>query len=260
MVKMRLLLLLQYRAAALAGIATQLMWGFLKVMVLQAFYLATNEPQPLALEQAVGYVWLGQAMLRMLPWDGDLEVQELIRNGNVAYELCRPVDLYGLWYARALALRAAPTILRAVPVFALALYVLPESYALRMPSAGGLLAWLLATVGALLLGCAMTNLMNISMFWTISGEGINRLMPAVIVVFSGMLVPLPLFPDWAQRVLEILPFAGLMDTPARFFVGQLAPSEVWVFLTRQFVWTVVLVVGGRWLLRRGLRRVVVQGG
>ena len=105
----------------------------------------------------------------------------------------------------------------------------------------------------------MTNLMNISMFWTISGEGINRLVPAV-VGFLRVLVPLPLLPDWAQRVLEFLPFAGLMDTPARFFVGQLAPREVWVFFARQLIWTVVLVAWGRRLLRRGLRRVVVQGG
>ena len=196
----------------------------------------------------------------MLPWDGDSDVQELIRTGNVAYELCRSVDLYNMWYARALALRIAPTILRAVPVFAISLFVLPSSFALKMPSVSGLAAWLVAVVGALLLGCAMTNLMNISMFWTISGEGINRLVPAVVLVFSGVLVPLPLLPDWAQRVLEFLPFAGLMDTPARFFVGQLAPREVWVFFARQLIWTVVLVAWGRRLLRRGLRRVVVQGG
>lgn len=260
LVRMRILLLLQYRMAALAGITTQFMWGFLKIMVLQAFYRAAGEPQPLNLEQAVGYVWLGQAMLRMLPWDGDSDVQELIRTGNVAYELCRPVDLYNMWYARALAMRIAPTTLRAVPVFAIALLVLPPSFALRMPSVGSLAAWLLAAVGALLLGCAITNLMNISMFWTISGEGINRLVPAVVLVFSGMAVPLPLLPGWAQRVLEILPFAGLMDTAARFFVGQLPPGKVWVFLARQLVWTAVLVAWGRWLLRWGLRRVVVQGG
>ena len=28
----------------------------------------------------------------------------MMRTGAVAYELCRPLDLYGLWYARALAL------------------------------------------------------------------------------------------------------------------------------------------------------------
>ena len=260
MVKMRFLLLLQYRAAALAGIATQLMWGFLKIMVLQAFYRAAVKPQPLALEQAVGYVWLGQVMFRMLPWDGDSDVQQLIRTGNVAYELCRPADLYAMWYARAVAMRVAPTVLRAVPLFAVTLFMLPPSYALKLPSVSSLAAWLLAMVGALLLGCAMTNLMNISMFWTISGEGINRLMPAVMMVFSGMLVPLPLLPDWAQKVFAILPFAGLMDTPTRFFVGELAPEEVWVFLGRQLIWTAVLIALGRRLLRRGLQRVVVQGG
>jgi len=70
-IRIRFMLLVQYRVAALAGIATQFMFGFVKIIVLQAFYLSTTQVQPLSFSQAVGYVWLGQAMLRMLPWDGD---------------------------------------------------------------------------------------------------------------------------------------------------------------------------------------------
>ncbi|NLJ25565.1 MAG: ABC transporter permease [Firmicutes bacterium] len=258
--RLRFMLLMQYRIAALAGITTQFMFGFVKIMVLEAFYLSTTQPQPLTFQQAVGYVWLGQAMLRLLPWDGDGEIQALVRSGNVAYELCRPLDLYSHWYARAIALRVAPTLLRAVPVFLVTLFVLPPKYALSIPTAGGWAAWILSTLGAIALGCAITNLINISMFWTISGEGISRLIPAVVIILSGMGVPLPLFPDWSQRLLELLPFAGLVDTPARFFTGQLSPTMIWVFLARQLVWTAILIIWGRRLLARGLRRVVVQGG
>ena len=259
-IRLRFMLLVQYRVAALAGIATQFMFGFVKIMVLEAFYLSTTEPQPLTLEQTIGYVWLGQAMLRLLPWDGDGDIQALIRSGNVAYELCRPLDLYNQWYARAIALRVAPTLLRAIPVFLVTMLVLPPRYALSRPTAGGFAAWILATWGALLLGCAITNLINISMLWTISGEGIIRLVPAVVIVLSGMAVPLPLFPDRFRTLLELLPFAGLVDTPARFFIGQLAPGMIWGFLVRQLIWTAVLIVWGRRLLAKGLRRVVVQGG
>jgi ABC-2 type transport system permease protein len=259
-IRLRFMLLVQYRVAALAGIATQFMFGFVKIMVLEAFYLSTTQLQPLTFEQVVGYVWLGQAMLRLLPWDGDGEIQSLIRSGNVAYELCRPLDIYNQWYARAIALRVAPTLLRAIPVFLVTIFVLPPRYALSMPTAGGFIAWILATLGALFLGCAITNLMNISVLWTISGEGIIRLVPAVVIVLSGMAVPLPLFPDWSQRLLELLPFAGLVDTPARFFTGQLAPTRILVFLARQLIWTVILIAWGRRLLARGLKRVVVQGG
>ncbi len=259
-IRLRFLLLVQYRAAALAGISTQFMFGFVKVMVLEAFYLSSTTAQPMSLQQAIGYVWLGQAMLGMLPWNGDADIQALIRSGNVAYELCRPLDLYNQWYARAIALRVAPTLLRAVPLFLISLFVLPSRYSLSVPTLSSLAVWILATIGALLLGCAITNLMNISMLWTISGEGIIRLLPAVVTVFSGMTIPLPLFPNWSHKILELLPFAGLVDTPARFFTGQLDPNQIWLFLARQLIWTAILIIWGRWLLARGLRRVVVQGG
>ena len=59
--------LLQYRVAAIAGIGTQIFWGLILVMVLEAFYRSTTAPQPMTIEEVRTYVWLGQAFLGMLP-------------------------------------------------------------------------------------------------------------------------------------------------------------------------------------------------
>jgi ABC-2 type transport system permease protein len=97
----RFALLLQYRAAALAGVVTQMFWGFLKIMVLQAFFTNTTFPQPMTFSQAVGYVWLGQGFLfAIVPWGGDRETQETIRSGAIGYDLLRPIDLYNFWFVR----------------------------------------------------------------------------------------------------------------------------------------------------------------
>lgn len=260
-VRLRFVLLLQYRVAAFAGIVTQFVFGFIMIFTLEAFYSSSAGASPMSFDQIVTYVWLGQMLLAMLPWSGDSDVQALIRNGNVAYELCRPLDLYGHWYFRAMALRTAPTLLRAVPLFIVTAFLLPQRYALSFPASwAAFFAFLLAELGALLLGCAITNLMNISLLWTISGEGINRIVPALVTILSGMVYPLPLYPEWSWKILEILPFAGLVDTPFRFFVGHLSPHQILLYFSRQLIWTVILVVFGRWLLSRGLKRVVVQGG
>jgi ABC-2 type transport system permease protein len=81
-----------------------------------------------------------------------------------------------------------------------------------------------------------------------------------VSMFSGLLIPLPLFPDWARTVLRWLPFAGILDQPARIYAGHIATAELAIVLVRQLGWTVVMVALGRRLLARGLRRVVVQGG
>jgi ABC-2 type transport system permease protein len=253
----RFRMLLQYRAAAIAGMGTQLFWGLILTMVYEAFYRCASGPQPMTLDQVINYVWLGQAMFAMLPWSIDAELRAMVRSGAVAYELVRPVDLYSLWYCRALASRAAPTVLRAVPLFATARLF----FGLDAPAswASGA-AWATATMGALLLGCAIANLMHISLLWTLTGEGIVQIVQVSIWMLSGMIVPLPLFPDWAQPVLALLPFGGLADLPFRLYSGHLPASALWPALGQQLLWTAALVVAGRLLLARGLRRLVIQGG
>jgi ABC-2 type transport system permease protein len=253
----RFRMLLQYRAAAAAGLGTQLFWGLIRIMIFDAFYRSTTAPQPMSFPEIVTYVWLSQAFMRMLPWTPDPDVRAMIREGNVAYELLRPVDLYNLWYSRALANLTSPTLLRCVPMLVLASLFLGMQPPASLASA---LAAVVAMTGAVFLASAISNVLSISMMWTLSGEGVTSVMGAAVWLLSGMILPLPLFPEWAQAILNALPFRGLMDTPFRLYMGHVAPSHAAPVLAHQLVWTAALVLLGRWLLARGTRRLVVQGG
>ncbi len=257
LLRARFRMLLQYRAAAFAGFCTQLFWGLIRIMILDAFYRATTAPQPMPLSEVVTYVWLSQGLLGVLPWNVDSEVRGLIRSGAVVYELVRPLDLYTFWYSRAIAQRTAPTVLRALPMFVVAGLFLGLH---APPSLASAIAWIAAMAGAILLSAAITTLLTVSMLWTISGEGALRLMMGLVTIFSGLILPLPLFPDWAQAVLNFLPFRGLMDAPLRLYMGQIPSAQMGLVVAHQLVWSLAFILLGRWLLARGTRRLVVQGG
>ncbi|PJD97933.1 MAG: ABC transporter permease [Parachlamydia sp.] len=255
--KARLSVLLQYRSAALAGLATQIFWGFIKVMILEAFYAQSGAAEPLTLAQAITFIWLGQAFLQLIPWNIDKELEQQIKTGNVAYELLRPLDLYFLWFFRAVAMRLVPALMRSIPLFLFAgvVYALPAPVSLHAA-----IAFIFSLSAAILLSSAITTLVIISLFWTISGEGIQRLLPHITLLLSGMTVPLPLFPSWTQPFLNLQPFRGIIDIPSRIYVGIIPTHDVFQYIGFQLVWFLFFVLAGKWLLKRAIKRFVILGG
>ncbi len=251
----RFRMLLQYRSAAAAGFVTQLFWGLIRMMIFQAFMENSISP-PLDSRQILGYIWLTQAFLLLAMVQGDGEIQAMIRTGNIGYELLRPVDLQCLWLSRKIATRLAPTLLRCVPLIGFAALM----GWLDWPGLASALAGVAALAGAVLLSSCVCMLMDISMFWTVSGAGMNRLIGAITVFFSGQLIPLPLLPDAWQTTLAILPFRGLADAPFRLLLGQIPASHVVGVVAHQLIWAGLLSLLIRGLMARSLRRVVIQGG
>jgi ABC-2 type transport system permease protein len=258
-------MLLQYRAAAWAGFGTQAFFGFVRVMIFTGFFASSNTVQPMTFEQVVSYVWLGQALLVLVPFREDVEISNLIRSGNIAYELVRPVQLYWFWFARQIGNRTAPVLLRAAPMIVVAALVFPligfADWALRPPvSMSAFLLFLVSVLAAMLLATAFSMIMSISLLWTISADGVSNLMPVLIWSLCGIILPIPFYPDWMQGVLRALPFRGLMDVPFQIYVGSIAPSVALGEIGLQCVWIVGLIAFSSSLLNRGLSRVVVQGG
>lgn len=251
--------LFQYRMAALAGLVTQWVFGFVMINVLIAFYGQSTAAQPMTLSQAITYTWIGQAMLGFLPWNADSETIQSIRMGTVAYDLTRPIDLYAHWYARVVAIRIAPTLLKAIPMFLIATFIMPSPYTMQWPSVSVVLAWFFAMLGSLFLSCSVTVIIQTCILWMVRGEGLMRVMPHFVTLFSGMVIPLPLFPSWMQFFLTLQPFAGL-GFPALLLSGSLPVAMLGQVLLLQVFWSACCIALGRWMMHRGLRRLTVAGG
>jgi ABC-2 type transport system permease protein len=254
---------LSYRMAALAGVVTQAFWGFLRLSILTGFYAAlpVGAKAPMSEAQLASYVWLGQGLWALMPLRADAEVAALVREGGIANELTRPVDLYSFWLSRAVALRLGPTLLR-WPVLLLVGTLLPRpEWCLRAPpSLTALLLFLASVTVALLLSAAFTTLLGVTCLWTQGGNGIGQLLAIVGVALSGIVLPLPLYPDAVRSVLELLPFAALSDLPLRMYSGHLSGAAAGWALARSGLWATVFVAFGWFSLRASLSRVVSHGG
>ena len=261
----RLRAILQYRAAALAAVATQVFWGLLRLMILDGFYRSDPAASDFSTVHLVSYVWLGQALFGLFPMHVDPLASERIRNGAVAYELLRPLDLYANWGVSVIGWRIGRTALRAVPLLLFAVVLLPlvgaRTWALGPPEgAAAAVGFAVAVALGVLTGMAITLLGQTIMLWTLSATGWNAILPLASWICSGMIVPLPYLPDAARAVLELLPFAGLIDTPFRIYSGHLAGAEAVRALLVQTAWVACLVAAGHRLMAVGIRKVVIHGG
>jgi ABC-2 type transport system permease protein len=257
--RMRMLRGLRYRTAALAGIATQFAWGLLLIMVLGAF--ARAGASPMTGSQIASYIWLQQAFLAfVMLWFRDGELFSLIVSGDAAYELCRPVDLYSYWYARLLAQRVAAAGLRCLPILAVAAF-LPEPLRLLPPASleAGLLFLPCLALGLLVL-VAISFFTYLLAFVTLSPLASILMIGPLGEFCSGMVIPIPMMPQWTQSILSVLPFRLAADLPFRVYSGSIDVPGALQGLGLQAVWLLALVALGRMALARVLKRFAIPGG
>lgn len=92
--KLRFLTGLQYRESAMAGVLTQIFFGVVFIMIYLAFFESDSSNAPMTLKQTINYLWLNQILFSLVyMWYKDKDIFGVIKNGNISYELCRPLKL-----------------------------------------------------------------------------------------------------------------------------------------------------------------------
>lgn len=259
--KMRLMAGLQYRAAALAGMSTQFVWGAMEILLYRAFWLEHPERFPMGMEALSSYIWLQQAFLTLFAlWLQESDILEAVKTGAVAYELLRPADLYGMWMARAMATRLSRAALRMLPVI-LVSSLLPSPWGLRLPTSPAAFAlFLLSAVLMVLVVCAYSLLVYALTFYLTDPNGIMVLSVAAADLLGGAIVPLPFLPDGLRQFAQLTPFGSMQNVPLRLFTGDIPLSQAPAVMGLQLFWAVALISAGYLLTRNGLRRTVILGG
>lgn len=252
---------LQYRTAALAGLATQFAWGFMEILAFSAFYRADPMAFPMEFSHTVSYIWMQQAFLAIfMVWFYEGEIFNSIISGGIAYELVRPINLYAQWFCLSVANRLSKAILRCMPILIIA-FIVPDPFRMSFPV--GIYQFLLFLISMILSLCVIvsfTMIVYISTFYTLSPTGIRIVFTALADFLAGGIIPLPFFPQPFRRIAELLPFAAMQNMPLRIYSGDISGISAVHGIGLQIFWLIALILLGKLMMKNALGKVLVQGG
>lgn len=252
---------LQYRFASLTALITQFLWGCMECFAYKALQESNGAAFPMEFTALVSYVWLRQAFFALFhTWVADGDIFDMITGGGISYELCRPLSIYQMWFARTLGGRLSSAAMRCVPILLLA-FLLPEPYCLKVPaSPGRLLLFIITMALGVCVTTAFCMFVYLLCFFTISSQGLRMVMTGAVDFLSGAVIPLPFIPYPVRGILELLPFASMQNVPLRIYSGDLAGNDMAAAVLLQVFWLAALVVLGKLICRVAERHVVLQGG
>ncbi|UNO44135.1 ABC-2 family transporter protein [Streptomyces sp. MST-110588] len=250
-----------YRTATAAGVFTNTVFGFIVAYAYTALWDQRPHLGGYDLPRALTFVWTGQAMLAAaaLIVGGGFheELQDRIRSGDIAVDLCRPADLQTWWLAADLGRAAFQLLGRGVLPMAAGALV----FDLALP--GNPLTWaafLLSVTLALVVSFAVRYLLALAAFWLLDGSGVNMMCALAAMFFSGMVLPLRAFPGGLGEFAQMLPWAAMLQVPADVLLGLRTGAALARGLAFQAAWAVALLALGRLMQSAATRKVVVQGG
>ena len=261
LLRVRFLNGLQYRAAALGGLSTQFFWGIMLVFIYKAFYGDATGSGGFSYKDLVTFVWLQQAFLSFsMLYDWDSELLESMTTGGISYELCRPVNLYQIWYVKLFSKRLSRGVLRFAPVIILG-FLMPSPYNMSLPDSPiSFLLFVITLFMGLILLVAISMLVYISIFKTMSPIGSIGIFGVIGEFFGGHTIPIPLMPSWLQNICMALPFRWTADLPMRVYSGNIGTSEAIAGIAVQALWIAILILTGAFIMKKVTRLSIVQGG
>ncbi|MDX6740462.1 ABC transporter permease [Actinocorallia sp. A-T 12471] len=246
-----------YRLAALGEAVSNTLFGFIRAYVLIALWEYRPGLGGYTVADAITFSFLTQALIGPVQIFGGLDLAERVRTGDVAIDLHRPADLQLWWLADDLGRAAFTLVARgALPMAAGWL-----AFGIVLPDGPARWAAFLGTlVLAVLVSFALRYLVALTVFWIHDARGVEGLAMVCSLFFSGMILPLVVFPGLLGDVARALPWAALIQVPADVFLGKVTGWALVQAYAFQAAWAVVLLGLGRALTGAAHRKLVIQGG
>lgn len=73
----------------------------------------------------------------------------------------------------------------------------------------------------------------------------------IIQIFGGAFIPLALFPNWAHKILYLLPYSHIVSEPVKTLLGTLSWQNYLIGISLKLFWIVFFAALSRYIWNRG---------
>lgn len=208
-------------------------------------------------EQMLTYSIMSAVLSCLLSANVEDRVIKSVRKGSVALDMLKPVNIYGMYLAEDIGSIIVSICQNAFPLFIIASLLIQ----VPVPSSGiNFLLFLLSVVFSYMINWLIAASFSMLTFFLISMGPLIQIKINLIRILSGSIIPLWFFPQSVQTMLNFLPFVYLYQLPLSIYIGKLTRNEIGMQLGLQVLWIFILYLVFKWIQKKVLLNVLVQGG
>ena len=209
-----------------------------------AIYNSGSQVADMNFNEITTYYILVISLNPIIFWGINEILGEAIREGEILRELLNPISYFNYY-------------------FGIRIGELIES------SIVGILTFIICSlIFKVLLPSSLLNLiffillisLAIIAFYTNSIWGIEMFKRAILSIFSGMIAPIVLFPNFLQKIANFLPFKDCIYTPVNIYFGKLETLEIIKVIFKQCIWIIILYIIAKILFKKAIKNITVNGG
>lgn len=245
-----------YRINVVMGIVLTGITIYLLTILWKAAYGDRTEVDGVSIQQMLVYLTIANLQLRFLTPEVDQEIEERIREGQIGFDLNRPLPYPFQLVAGALGqmIGLLPMLVVAIPVA----FIFGE---LQPPTdVGSGLAYVASLAIAWIVAVELNMIIGLVGFWTLEMTGFKMMYRLIGNFATGALIPLWFMPDFFRTIVQVLPFQAIAYIPVSIYVGNPAMGGIGGALLLQAGWAVALVFLIQFIWSRAYRQTVIQGG
>lgn len=247
-------ILLWFLGAVVSAVLMGLVWWAIYSFSPESIIAGYTFPQMLM------YVILSAVVGETIYTETMGSITDDVRYGLIGMRLMKPINYRLQLGFAAMGDFLARIIIIGIPVLTAGTLVVVFGFGLTGIQWYNILLFLPACALSALMFDAFGFLFGQLAFRTQAMFGVASMSQIVIVFLSGGLVPISLFPAWAQTALAYTPFPTLISFPVRLFLGQVGWMDMLISFSVSIAWIVALNVAAHFAYRSSVKHVVVFGG
>ena len=226
------------------------------IFVWKSIYNQSGDAGGLSIHELVTYYVLTATLKPFALWGINEDIAYSIRNGQINRELLNPLTYFQYCFGINIGEMGYGFVI-AVATFIVCSLI----WTATMPVS---IIYFILFVILMLLGVPIIFFiqMIVGTFGCYSSSiwGMEILKNAIISIFSGIIAPITLFPEWFQKISNILPFKDIIYTPINIWLGNITTSEIIFIMLKQILWGVILYLVARTFFNYSIKKITINGG
>lgn len=250
---------IQYRASMYVLLFGNLLYLTLIYFLWKSIFASagTDVVNGMTFELTMVYLVLASALYGVMEMYIVWDIGRNIQSGKIALELLRPLKYkrYLFWsYSGALVVHFVVIF---IPTFVIVSIISKGTISLGI----NLLYFFIAVVMAMVINYNIDFMVGTICLYTDSIWGINIMKQVTVSLLSGATIPLAFFPEKVVRIVDVLPFKAIYDTPLTLLLDAEPDTDTVLYkLGISFIWAIGMSIISSLFWKISIKQVTVNGG